>query len=304
MQAKTLTFNLCDYDLLNLSFVNRKGVVLHWLFFNRAFPTLRDKKAKRETPETVQEVGFRAYSATRRPTSLQTEFRTKQAPRKPDAKDHEQAIKLAGYSYNKPLQVFLTDKDGAHVCAFYWHGHHDQASVNIHHEEDDSLHALTLFPPEKKVASKRGWQPMNKRPPAKGKGRTTRPTPFNLRGFENLEVEFINHRGELAYRFRLDREPNDGATDVYFEIVSLAQTFTLDGVIAPMNPNAKKHKAKIKMPKGERFDVDFVIDGQRRFVVQLNNDGDDSAAWFTVFDVSGHELSALSIARKGTIDGQ
>jgi hypothetical protein len=52
------------------------------------------------------------------------------------------------------------------------------------------------------------------------------------------------------------------------------------------------------MPKGKVFEVQFTIDGVPRFVVQIEGDITEQAAWFVTYDGAGNELSALGIERK------
>lgn len=140
---------------------------------------------------------------------------------------------------------------------------------------------------------------MNKPSPstAKGKGRIARPTHFNLRGYENLRVEFINASGELEYVFEFQRDVSD-TPQVSFEVVKLSQTLVYEKVTAPPNRKVKYHTARISMPEGNAFEVTFTVDNAPLFIVQIEGDITEQAAWFVTYDGAGNELSALGIERK------
>ncbi|HJQ26896.1 MAG TPA: hypothetical protein VKA60_23480 [Blastocatellia bacterium] len=139
-----MTFNLCDNDELDLTFTNRKGVVLFSIWFLRAFFSARHRKAGKEDERTVQTLHFNHYSRGQRVerVSMNLEFRTKAAPRTPEAKTHKQTIKLT-----RPIKVSIIGAGGVDLGRFEWERSREQTTVNALNS-DGALYGLILFPPD------------------------------------------------------------------------------------------------------------------------------------------------------------
>jgi hypothetical protein len=176
MKAKTLTFNLCDYDLLNLSLVNRKGEAMYGFYFNRLFASQKARKAKKENPLTAQHVSISNYNraASISAARLQLEFRAMDAPRAGHATEHEQTVHLDRFGILRPLGIKIVGKDGLNICSFAYQGKDNQVELTTL-RDDTSLIGLTFFPDEKvehkttrrlikaRNAAKQGHDPLNGR---------------------------------------------------------------------------------------------------------------------------------------------
>ncbi|HKQ06812.1 MAG TPA: hypothetical protein VJ464_16880 [Blastocatellia bacterium] len=144
-KKKAMTFNLCDYDALHLVFANRKGGTIYAISFDRAFASRRHQQAGKEDERTAQSLRFTHHkrAASIEAASLELAFRAKDAPRRPDAKTHEQTFKL-----DRPLAISIEGADGADFGTFRWERPGEQAAFDINHE-DGSGHSLFYFQPEK-----------------------------------------------------------------------------------------------------------------------------------------------------------
>jgi hypothetical protein len=152
---KAIAFNLCDYDDLALTFVNRAGVVLYSISFIRAFADARHRKSGKESEQTTQSLRFTHYSRTApiERVSFELSFRAKDAPRTPEAKTHEQTFKM-----DRPLAISIEGIDGADFGTFHWERHGEQVQFNINHK-NGSGHTLFCFPPEKRFKAPRRAKP-------------------------------------------------------------------------------------------------------------------------------------------------